>query len=63
MKNQGRLKPMTPHVPQTGTKIPQALTPPVMPNTPPLPNSPQVNMIGNPKQQKFQKMKKMLGVV
>lgn len=57
-----RIKPMVPHVPQAGTKIPEALMPPAMPNSPPMPNQVNQNLIGNPKAQRFSKMKKMMGM-
>ena len=69
LAKQGRLKPMVPHVPQAGTKIPQALVPPQLPGAMPMPGSTALpgsqnnpNMIGNPKAQRFHKMKKMMGI-
>jgi hypothetical protein len=63
LSKSGRLKPVTPHVPMAGTKIPQALVPPQLPNGNPLPSQ-QVNqnLVGNPRAQRFQKMRKMFGM-
>ncbi len=62
LHKEGRLKPTVPHVPSTGTKIPQALTPPTLPGSPPLPDEVNQNLVGNPRHQRFQRMKKILGL-
>lgn len=63
LSKSGKIKPSIPHVPQAGTKIPQALMPPQLPGGPPMPaNQTNPDMIGNPRVQKFQKMKKMMGM-
>jgi hypothetical protein len=62
LSKQGRMNPMAPRVPTPHPKMIAPIAPPMPPNQPNPSNQVNPNYVGNPKLQRFKRLKTMFGL-